>query len=667
MLKSARIWLVWKFMPARVPGGKPVKLPFYLNGKPRGDTDTLEDRAQLVSYEDAIAYCQRSGGVYFPGFALGFVPEWGLYVQGFDSDGSMEGADTAPGYVERSPSGTGYHVIGIGRGFRSKVGSGEEWYSAHRFFSYSGEKISDGPVVDLYDRAGTGPLVEHTGDVAQRVETLTAEQMADLKSALSSLDPDPYEEWAKVALALQSVRGGRELFLEWSRGSAKHKDNEANRKFDNVGEAHGNWRSIFVWAQSNGWENPARSRDEEPGPEVPFDLSQLREVLDERIVEPRFVLDDFIDTDLVNISGAPGVGKTTIIVPLALAATHLAHIPGLPLPERRRNVLYISENPRQVRSIVQGLIKGGLMSRHGPDRPEDFKSGILDEINARFNLVKLPRQPAAKLARWLQNAVVQAGNVRQTHPAGEFEHAPLVVIDTVAANIEIKDENDNAEMSKAIAAFKDNLPGIPIILVSHVAKASYDGRAEKMTGRGAGAQEGDVQQTLTIAREEGKEDEPDRTVIYIRKDRFDPPFRWRYVETEVIEEDYIGELGTPKTMRYRFLSELKSVTSQEHAVTRQEAKERRREENENGDFVIMSSRIKSQTTTTSMAIKLPQIGVGSGNTRSRPAPEGYTVISYRDFAPGRKENRPGLFMRWLDSAQHRLSEDGCYALFDQTC
>ena len=65
---------------------------------------------QLATYEEAVAFCQANPD-YRVGFALG--PDGsGNCWQGLDFDGTLAGSDSMPGYVERSPSGTGYHAIG---------------------------------------------------------------------------------------------------------------------------------------------------------------------------------------------------------------------------------------------------------------------------------------------------------------------------------------------------------------------------------------------------------------------------------------------------------------------------------------------------------------------------------------------------------------------------
>jgi hypothetical protein len=116
-MKAVLRWLVWKYGP-KPKGKKAKKVPLYVNGKPRQKPlDCESDWQQLVSYEEAVAFC-RANPDYRVGFALG--PDGsGNCWQGLDFDGTLAGSDTLPGYVERSPSETGYHAIGYGRHFHA--------------------------------------------------------------------------------------------------------------------------------------------------------------------------------------------------------------------------------------------------------------------------------------------------------------------------------------------------------------------------------------------------------------------------------------------------------------------------------------------------------------------------------------------------------------------
>lgn len=144
LMREAPRWLVWRHEQRR--GGKPTKIPYYVNGKQRGKGITLDgeqDLAQLATFSEA----QRAfdAGHYSGlGFALG--PDgtcncWqGIDLDGINENGLEELAQALPGYVETSPSGKGAHAIGYGQPFKAlgSNGTGIEAYSSKRFFTVTG-------------------------------------------------------------------------------------------------------------------------------------------------------------------------------------------------------------------------------------------------------------------------------------------------------------------------------------------------------------------------------------------------------------------------------------------------------------------------------------------------------------------------------------------------
>ncbi len=149
-MRRARRWLVYKLIPNPDPTKKPRKVPFYLDGTPRrGALDTPADLAKLGTFDEART-ALKTGRYAGLGFALGQDGEG--YWQGIDLDHTDERpelaalADTLPGYVEWSPSGTGVHAIGYGRQFPAlgSNASGIEAYSGGRFFTVTGRVIRGG-------------------------------------------------------------------------------------------------------------------------------------------------------------------------------------------------------------------------------------------------------------------------------------------------------------------------------------------------------------------------------------------------------------------------------------------------------------------------------------------------------------------------------------------
>jgi hypothetical protein len=158
-MKASRRWLLWRHEAPEKPGGKPKKMPYYVNGGQRGNgikLDSEEDRAQLATYEDAVAKVAELGNGWGIGFALG--PDGtGNCWQGIDLDHltdhpeNTDLVETLPGYAERSPGGDGVHFIGYGKQFKSikRNNAGFEAYASGRFFTFTENSQRDQPMCDL--------------------------------------------------------------------------------------------------------------------------------------------------------------------------------------------------------------------------------------------------------------------------------------------------------------------------------------------------------------------------------------------------------------------------------------------------------------------------------------------------------------------------------------
>ncbi len=276
-MQEARRWLLWRSIPQA--GKKPRKVPFYAGGGTREATDTSGDSARLVDMETAVEAMAR-GDFSGIGFALGADGEGGQW-QGVDLDGTTERPELSalvellPGYVERSPSGNGFHAIGYGPQFPAlgSNASGIEAYSAGRFFTVTadacGGNLEDlSPFVrdTLAPRHGPTKATEPTGTAPPVV--LTSAQITELRSALNALPADDYAKWVAVGHALAGAGAvGRELWLTWSQTSDKYRPEDARKWLSFRGDMTG-YQAVFAMAQRHGWVNPASKTAQVNAPEV---------------------------------------------------------------------------------------------------------------------------------------------------------------------------------------------------------------------------------------------------------------------------------------------------------------------------------------------------------------------------------------------------------------
>ncbi len=213
-------WLLWKLTPPRVPGSKQGKLPYYVNGEPRGwpngqprdesgriiytngkvlptpehpnvaQGDEL-DRAALVSFDVAFEAFKRKPA--YAGIGFAFLPGDGLI--GVDIDGAIDPESgemsqlcqdvmaLCPSFTEVSVSGTGIHVILAGEveGFKDDP-IGLEVYCGRQFFTCSGAAC--GPVPEV---ASADPEALQT--MREWVEQSKAQQQAEKDAVRAAAAP----------------------------------------------------------------------------------------------------------------------------------------------------------------------------------------------------------------------------------------------------------------------------------------------------------------------------------------------------------------------------------------------------------------------------------------------------------------------------------------------
>lgn len=268
---------------------------------------------------------------------------------------------------------------------------------------------------------------------------------------------------------------------------------------------------------------------------------------------PRWIIPGLIVHGVVTISGARGVGKTTAILPLAMTAAGL-HGNLDPLkPKHWRHVIYIVEDMDQAHRIISGIVKhGGL--------------GIkMEDVRERLHLVEARRLDPAY--------VVKVGKLYREKFARNVkgvEVPPLVVFDTKAATLEMENENDNSEGSRAIAALRQQFNDLPTWIIDHIAKAQF-GRTDikTMSSRGAGSIEGDTNQNCYLIEENGQR------LFCLGKHRFEEKWDTLKVDSYTAEVIAVDEWGDPEptTLRWGIMSPLEVPRDEARRQAQQEAKE----------------------------------------------------------------------------------------------
>ncbi|MEP5569883.1 MAG: AAA family ATPase [Halioglobus sp.] len=237
---------------------------------------------------------------------------------------------------------------------------------------------------------------------------------------------------------------------------------------------------------------------------------------------PEYVVDDVVTAGSVVIAGAAGVGKTSMMIPLVLVCTGL--LENYPLSASvRRKVVYVAEDPDQVGRVIAAL------------RQADMITCDSATLNDWFRVVEAKRLKAGEIAEvvpeyddlWTPNQMIDGG---------EYLAPPVMVLDTTNATIHLESINDNSEVSDAIACLRQRFGRICLLLVGHITKAARN-EVSQMSFVGAGAWEGDTQQTIYLAVEEGQR------YLMIKKNRFSPEITEYLVRSHSREFTAIDVLG----------------------------------------------------------------------------------------------------------------------------
>ena len=305
------------------------------------------------------------------------------------------------------------------------------------------------------------------------------------REALIHLEPDGYEFWIRVGMALHHASGGSdEGFSLWHDWSAK------GNTYDGMEDCRYHWASfgdypgralglgtLYAAAKEAGYQPPAAApRPEVPPleayaqepelaakpvkavkkndtPASPIKVTWAREY-DSLLSAPRFLVGNLIESgSLVLVYGESNTGKSTFAIDVALTCGR-----GMPWRGRRTRKAISAylplEGARGVRQRVQAKLRYD-------DVPEEVPfadlTGRLDLLNPTGTVVLL-------------------GTLRQVH--GIDSSAELIlIVDTVSRAMAGGDENSSQDMGALIGAcdlIRSEL-GCTVMLIHHAGKDATKG------------------------------------------------------------------------------------------------------------------------------------------------------------------------------------------------
>ena len=271
-------------------------------------------------------------------------------------------------------------------------------------------------------------------------------------------------------------------------------------------------RSVST-AESKYKKAPEQPLYEEPRSDsYIYDLDRLKPV--------EFVIDGFISNKITVIAGPPGVGKTSLLVPLACHAAHLCSPCSELKPTLRRRVVYITEDAEQVERILYGF-------------------------SYWINIVNAKRQSGEEIAEMLAKIRTEY-TITSAPELMDYVVEPLIVLDTSNATIDLDDENSNSEAGKVIAHIKSVMGKMSVWLVAHTSKVASKTDIDQMSARGAGAFEGDANAVAYLLNIEGNR------FLVLGKRRFEPEFTDLGFQSHTDKETVTTAWGKEQTVIYRY-------------------------------------------------------------------------------------------------------------------
>jgi hypothetical protein len=401
-LRALQGWLIWRY--EQTPGeAKPRKVPYYTNGGRRhGQQGSATDRSKLTSFAAACSAAAKRG---FDGVGLAMLADWGITALDFDKCIGAKGLSELPPeimaivgrtYAEYSPSGEGVRAfvkgnLGNHKSLAEPGRFGFETFSSNAFVTFTNNML---PHIDLcgledtiadvddsvrslcearFGRSSPAPAVDNDDPFAglEPQIGLSVEQMQTL---LAGLDPDMgRDDWIRVGMALhhecEGDDTGFDLWNDWSENGGKYPSEQALRA---------QWAS-FTRRMGPGRRQITMASVLKMAKEAGMDVSRLAAALKievppagiaeattgEQINSLPFLIDrDIANTtstdykrrplvegvaylgELMNLSSAGGLGKSTYGSMLAVSVATGKNLLNAKVPHRRKVLLINGEDSR---------------------------------------------------------------------------------------------------------------------------------------------------------------------------------------------------------------------------------------------------------------------------------------------------------------------------------
>lgn len=424
------------------------------------------------------------------------------------------------------------------------------------------------------DESVRNSVPENVQYIAQNsVQNTNSVKITELIEILGYLPSDDYQDWIQVGMILKSEFGddGYDIWDEWSKKSDAYDPFVMGAKWASFKGNGLGIGSLILKAKDYGYQ-PVITKatpqedfgiiDQVTGEYVKPINPWIPRFTDipHKLTPPNWLVDGFLADQLTIIAGTAGVGKTSCLVPLAMAVSGItSHLSDIQ-PKHNRNVIYVSEDVSQIHRIVYGITKHCTMP--------NGKKPTFEDIEQRFHVVHTARSTPTELAMLSLLCDKYATEVNG------MKLQPLVVLDTASATFALESENDNSEVAKYVASIKENFlrRDIPVWVIAHVPKALKRADVRDMSARGASAWEGDANAVAYLFEEDGLKER----FMALGKHRYEAAYQEIKVDSAVHYEMVTDLYGDIVELGYRY-SVLSRSAENERIAAKEEAKEKNQE------------------------------------------------------------------------------------------
>lgn len=197
-MRPYRQWICWRY--ENRGGEKPTKVPYQ---PMTGQLASVTDSSTWCTFDEAVAVATRENSPYSGvGFVLTKNDPY-TFIDLDDTKGVQADLDRQlkiyqefDSYSERSPSGTGLHIIARGHAPTGRRRANIEIYSTERYMTMTGDVFNDKPIADrqqviqmLWAQMGGANDVAHYHD-GNAAETMTDETL--IERALSAINGEKF-------------------------------------------------------------------------------------------------------------------------------------------------------------------------------------------------------------------------------------------------------------------------------------------------------------------------------------------------------------------------------------------------------------------------------------------------------------------------------------------